>query len=379
MVTSPNDPAGARLVALAVLAVLAMSACSSDPRPASGSAVQCPARLEERLVAATTNETFLGLSPAQAGAIVELIDGSGGSDALCSGSFVAPDWVLSAAHCLAIASPAARLHLDPTSSPVVLPFARTEVHPSLDLALFQIDAAAWVDANDVRDLGVTPIAASSAADELSLGDPVELAGYGLTQTDAARERRFLVESIVEVADTTLRVDGFGLTGACEGDSGGPLLARGAGGSLVVAGALSTGSASCRGTDRYVRTAAAADWLGSVTGIYAAPPSACGPIDAEGRCLYGSAVWCEGDVQRVRACKAEGEVCGWDAGAAGFRCVPPHGARCVNTDVVGTCRGGAAATCDAGELDRTPCGACNACRLDGPTGAPYCTNAADPAE
>src|SRR4051794_38075966 len=165
-----------------MLALAGVSACSSD-HGSPGRAAECPAQVQQRLVAATTEETFLGIAPAQAGAIVELIDGSGVSDALCSGSFVTPDWVLSAAHCLAIPSPAARLHLGPDTPPIVLPFARADVHPALDLALFQVDAAAWVDANDVRDLGVTPIPASSADPMLSVGVPVELAGYGLTQTD----------------------------------------------------------------------------------------------------------------------------------------------------------------------------------------------------
>jgi hypothetical protein len=258
----------------------------------------------------------------------------------------------------------------------VLPLGRAEVHPALDLALFQVDASAWVDATDVRDLGVIPIPASSGDPLLSVGAPVELAGYGLTQTDEDRARRFLVESIVEVADTTLRVDGFGVTGACEGDSGGPLLARSTDGSLVVAGVLSAGAATCRGSDRYVRTDSATDWLTSVAGSYAAPASACGSIDAAGRCLYGSALWCEGDVLTARSCARTGQVCGWDAGASGFRCVPARGARCANTDTVGSCRGGSAATCDGGELVVTSCGICNTCRVDGQTGAPYCTDPAD---
>ncbi|HSU41595.1 MAG TPA: trypsin-like serine protease [Polyangiaceae bacterium] len=381
MVTSPNDATAARRALFLTLALAAGSACSSDHRAntSPAAAAECPGQVQQGLVGATTDESFLGITPAQARAIVELIDGSGTSHARCSGTFVTPDWVLGAAHCLAISSPAARLQLVPGSAPSVLPFARTEVHPSLDLALFQIDAAAWVDANDVRDLGVTPIPASSVDPRLSVGAPVELAGYGLTQTDDDPERRFLVESIIEVDGTTLRVDGFGLTGACEGDSGGPLLARGADGSLVVAGALSNGSGSCRGTDRYVRTDAATAWLTSITGPYTAPAPACGSIDAEGRCLYGSALWCEDDVLTTRTCATHGDVCGWDPAANGFRCVPARTARCANTDALGTCRGGTVATCDAGELVVTPCGSCNACRLGGQTGAPYCANAADPAE
>jgi Trypsin len=365
---------------LSLVLVAGVSACSSDQgQKAPDAPVQCPSQVQQALVGATTNETFLGVTPAEAGAIVEVIDGDGRVDALCSGIFVTPDWVLSAAHCLAIPSPAARVHTDPGVPPVVLAFGRTEVHPTLDLALFQVDPAAWGDASDVRDLGVTPIPASSAALGLVPGDPAEIAGYGLTQTDAERARRFLVESIVEVDDTTIRVDGFGVTGACEGDSGGPLLARSADGSLVVAGTLSSGSASCRGSDGYVRADAASDWLTGLAGTYAAPAPACGSIDAVGRCLYGSALWCEDDVLTSQACAASYEVCGWDDDASGFRCVPVHGARCANTDGVGACRGAAAATCDAGEAVLTPCGACNACRLDGQTGAPYCTHAADQGE
>jgi secreted trypsin-like serine protease len=67
--------------------------------------------------------------------------------------------------------------------------------------------------------------------------------------------------IVSLDATSLRVDGGGLTGACGGDSGGPLLARRQDGSFEVLGILSVGSRTCRGIDVHLRVDTQLRWLG----------------------------------------------------------------------------------------------------------------------
>ena len=64
------------------------------------------------------------------------------------------------------------------------------------------------------------------------GVAVELAGYGLDEQGGSGALRYLVEQVVAASHSLVTVAGFGRSGACEGDSGAPLLMR-ENGSLVV--------------------------------------------------------------------------------------------------------------------------------------------------
>jgi hypothetical protein len=63
------------------------------------------------------------------------------------------------------------------------------------------------------------------------------------------------------------------------------------GSPMVAGVLSTGSATCTGEDHYARLDAVGDWLRGVIGPFEIESRECGTVSSEGPCLYGNAVWC----------------------------------------------------------------------------------------
>lgn len=354
---------------LAAVAALGCASSSGSGKPNEA----CPSRVAQALVGATLDESYLGLSPAETRAVVEIIDGSGATDALCSGVAVAPGWVLSAAHCLQIESPAVRVQGALGAKPQLVAVKHGEPHPTLDLALFELDFSAMAGVSNLTDLGVAPIPAVASDLGLAVGEPVEIAGFGLTESQTRGELRFLVEALVAIDENNLHVDGYGMTGACLGDSGGPLLARASDGSLRVAGILSAGSPTCMDQDRYVRVDAAADWVEETVGPYASPQQECGSIGVEGRCLSGAALFCDAGVLQADDCAAAGAACGWDATQAGFRCVPLHTSACEEVDAVGACRGTAALTCVAGELVTTSCGACGACRPAGATGAPYCVS------
>lgn len=350
--------------------MLGAGGCSSgEEERASYGAPECPGRIEERLVAAATEETYLGLAPAQQRAVVALVDDTGESEALCSGVLVAPSWVLSAAHCSVIPSLSVSV-LSADSTRTLVPVGHREVHPTLDLALFELDFAS-LSPTSALELGVTPVPASAADLGLVPGDAVELAGFGTTESGKPAGLRFLVESIVEVDTASIVVDGFGVTGACTGDSGGPLLARSSDGSLQVGGILTTGSSTCTSRDRYVRLDTAAGWVEEIAGSSDVPRQACGSIDDTGRCLRGAALWCEGGLLQTSDCSGLGEGCGWDSGQAGFRCVEARATTCAELDGLGVCRPGATVACVAGAPLTVPCGNCASCRIDGRTGAPYC--------
>jgi hypothetical protein len=334
---------------------------------------ECPDEERQPLIGGSTDEVFLGMSVSRKRAIVPLIDESGKTDALCSGTFVTPTWVLSAAHCFAIPELAVRVPVDSSSASNTLPPRRTELHPTLDLMLLELDFSALEDVTDVLDLDVTPIPVVATEPSLEPGDAVELAGYGTTETSTVGELRFLVEPVVEVDQASIRVDGFGRTGACTGDSGGPILTRSSTGEVVVLGVLSTGAASCVNTDRFARTAAARDWIEDLTGATDSIELDCDGIDAGGRCFHGDAIWCEAGRLRAASCAEIGKRCGWDDTALGFRCVDSASDPCRGVDHVGACADGSALTCADGSLLSERCGPCGDCFVDGHTGEPYCAS------
>lgn len=316
-----------------------------------------------------TREAYLGLPVEQAAAIVQVTDGLGPGGALCTGAFVSDEWVVSAAHCLAIADLRITWTAESGESEV-MPVTESVAHPERDVALFRVARTPSTVARFV------PIAqALPGSVELSVGSVVEISGYGFTEEGDTRERRFLAEPIVEEDDESVVVNGFGVNGACLGDSGGPLLVRDRSGPVRVAGVLSSGSASCLERDRYIRLDALDDWITRVTGSSSSAETACGGIDEEGRCWSGSAFHCEAGALVAEPCTGN-SACGWDRDRAGFRCVAAGSDPCQGVDSVGACRDGVAARCDGGVLETESCGCGDVCGIDGRTGSPRCSAPVD---
>jgi hypothetical protein len=314
------------------------------------------------LVNGSSEESFLGVPEAQRRAIVRIRGGTGAREASCTGTFVAPSWVATARHCLQIESPEVVAPDEAVGSAVLDEVA----HPDLDVALLHVEAPP----NDGGTVDRRPLLPASHPPRL--GDRLEMAGYGITEDHMLGELRFVVEPVTAVDDSTLRVDGFGASGACEGDSGGPLLGRDPNGPVVITGILSSGSLSCRDTDTYVRVDAIRDWILGVIGTNDVIDAGCGSIDERGRCFGDSALRCEAGVLRADVC-APGTVCGWAADRAVFGCVDPAADPCAGVDSVGACRDGAALRCQRGELEREECVGCGStCRYDAKTGVPHCS-------
>jgi secreted trypsin-like serine protease len=198
----------------------------------------------------------------------------------CGGALVAPDAVLTAAHCVTGVTPATLqvvfgAHLDPAQPRVGV--AAIVVHPRYDAGAF-----------GRHDLAVVRLAAPVAVPPVALAAPgqdgdgqaASLAGFGNVQGDEANA----YPDALQQGDVVLggglcarakydhRLDVCADTGtstvtsACDGDSGGPLVTDGR-----LVGVVSFGPTRCHGESYYTRVSAERRFVARAAGVPAPPP------------------------------------------------------------------------------------------------------------
>jgi hypothetical protein len=198
----------------------------------------------------------------------------------------------------------------------------------------------------------------------------ETIGFGRSEEQLYGARRFAVEPVADLAATEISVNGSGVTGSCEGDSGAPLLGVGTDGRYGIIGVLEGGSSTCVDRDTYVRADIVAAWAVDVTGDPASVGGNVFEIAPAGMCVRNFSVRRESGALSSQDC-GSGD-CGWSGIAGGFACLAGERDACEGIGRGGTCKGSILRQCTNGRVDELDCAACGSpCGVSGSTGSAEC--------
>ncbi|MFH2005343.1 MAG: trypsin-like serine protease [bacterium] len=326
-----------------------------------------------------TEDPEICMSPGQQLAVGALTFQSYGWTNGCTGTLIADDVVLTAAHCVQ------NWNGDPMSPDRVrFVVGENAIYPDHTFTVSATFAHQSYNGDADHDLGMLKLAQGVTAAGVDaipipvnqldlatgfLGEIMQNVGYGATEVDDENHwQLWTTEPVTEVQPGWFQVFGGGApngSSVCYGDSGGPSLWLRAGASLRLVGTVSWGDPSCMDYDYFARADDNLAFIEQQTGTL----DPCVGITSAGLCDEDVALWCENGELRQQCCAATGQACGPDP-MGNSRCT--GASQCGGITYEGECQGSDAVWCENGELRRRRCEPCNqTCGWAGPALGYYC--------
>lgn len=381
-----------KAVGLVLSAVFVLTACETyDPAPPATNTTEQP------IVNGTREPETVALTPAQIRAIGWLFPAGDPGTPFCTATLVAPDLIVTAAHCSWGASAGDvgfGVGQDPSAPDATFDISAVYINRETDAAMMLLASDATAGVVDIEPIRIN----DQPLDDSLVGKAVQAGGFGDTYNAETDGRWFATVYVDEITEEEVIVDGAGEQGICFGDSGSGLIDIDGDSNPIVLAVESYGDASCVDIDHLARLDVIYDWIGPILDGEV-PEDPCDGLGREGRCVdnvvewcprgelrttdctplgtecvyfdeddrHGCACgeidevgWCDGDVLeycrdgRVRQwnCGYMGATCGWDPEEEGYSCVEE--ANCLPEDEAGRCEGNTAIWCVDGHMTREIC-------------------------